>query len=395
MATPIDPIDEGPLERQQFFRRLLDFHRDRGTPIPKMPVLGKREVDLFELYERVKARGGIREVVINRKWPEIVKLMPLPKTCTNAGFSLKLLYQRYLLDYERVFVHHQPDIPPAANAPRNSMPIPDYLPENVALPDPFLGAERDGNEEGGAAAPVAERTRKRGRSDANGEDGMRRVSSNMSLSAAAVGAGATAVAVASVGAAAPAEDPLLMDGGEEERLPEVVLHNLAAVTKRLELSLASPSDSDVDWALCVLLVQTHKKIPVFSASRALLDRFADLLLHSHEKAGPLEHLMGFIFNPLSFPGAARRERLATILANAVAVEENIRAMAEHSQFVSALLTNLANVPYDCDPNLPTRFDLFVVLDAVVARGISLTPQSAEIAVRSKKKEEKFFPWLFF
>jgi hypothetical protein len=42
--------------------------KDRGTDIPKMPVLGKREIDLYELYQRVKNRGGIREVIVDRRW---------------------------------------------------------------------------------------------------------------------------------------------------------------------------------------------------------------------------------------------------------------------------------------------------------------------------------------
>lgn len=49
---------------------------------------------------------------MERKWPDIVRLMPLPKTCTNAGFSLKLVYQKYLLDFERVHEYGLPDITP-------------------------------------------------------------------------------------------------------------------------------------------------------------------------------------------------------------------------------------------------------------------------------------------
>ncbi len=392
MATPIDPIDEGPVERQEFFRRLLSFHENRGTPIQKMPILGKREVDLFELFERVQQRGGIREVVLNRKWPEIVKLMPLPKTCTNAGFSLKLLYQRYLLDYERVFVHHQPDVPPGPVA-RGGMPIPDYLPENVALPDPFLGAARVGAGDDAGDNPAPERARKRGRADANHDEGgglrqqHRTVStSNISANAGppvnlqlAALLGAVGIGVDTAPSGAGAEDPLAEE--EEEAVPEVVLKSLSVVSKRLDLSLSSVHDADVDWALSTLLVQTRKKIPVFATSRTLLDRITALLLTCHTKATPLECLMGTFFNSLSFDGALRRSKIVTILVNGVALEENLRTMTEHSGLVAALFAHLLLVPFEIEAELHTRLDIFIVLDAVIARGTTLSPSAAVDAVR--------------
>jgi hypothetical protein len=42
-------------ETKKFYKQLLRFHANRGTDLTKMPVLGRKEVDLFELYERVKA----------------------------------------------------------------------------------------------------------------------------------------------------------------------------------------------------------------------------------------------------------------------------------------------------------------------------------------------------
>lgn len=108
------------------------------------PSKGEEEVGEGDSWVggKVKNRGGIREVIVERRWPEIVKLMPLPKTCTNAGFSLKIVYQKYLLDFERVTMFGLPDIPPSTDFPRGGMPIPQYPPENVAMEDPFQGAER-------------------------------------------------------------------------------------------------------------------------------------------------------------------------------------------------------------------------------------------------------------
>lgn len=60
MALPIDPVDTGPVERQEFFRGLFRFHKQRGSEITKMPVLGGREVDLYDLYERVCKCSGAK-----------------------------------------------------------------------------------------------------------------------------------------------------------------------------------------------------------------------------------------------------------------------------------------------------------------------------------------------
>ncbi len=286
-----------------------------------------------------------------------------PKTCTNAGFSLKLLYQKYLLDYERVFEWGQPDISPAP-APRGGMPIPDYLPENVALPDPYMGRGRPdyGDDMAQAAAAAAavssggSSTRKRLRSDADEED-----------NGGGGGLGPTAVSASSLlMLEAVAEDE------DEEELPEVAKRDLAAALKRVELSLASKKNREVDWALSVLMIQTRKKLPVFfkDPSRRLLDDLV-LLLHDCKDAHALDPLMGHYFNPLAFEGAVRRARIAVILVNAVAVDENLKIMASNSGLLSALVDYLASVPPRAEKDLETRLNVFVVLDALIAKGVKL------------------------
>jgi hypothetical protein len=327
-----------------------------------MPVLGRREVDLFELYDRVKSRGGIRDVVLNRRWPEIVKLMPLPKTCTNAGFSLKLLYQKYLLDYERVFEWGQPDVKPPG-APRGGMPIPDYPPENVALPDPYMGKGRP--DYGEEAAPVAMATggsRKRLRGD--GGDGDE-------------GTLATSGSATQLVAEEAAEDE--EEQGEEGELPEAGRRELGAALKRVQMALASRSAREVDWALSVLVVQTRKKLPVFARdpTHRVVEELATLLRDA--EAHPLDALMGHLLNPLAFEGAQRRARIAVVLVNAVGVEENLKAACAGggATLLSALVADLGRVPPGEERDLETRRNLFVVLEALVARGARVGGEQAE------------------
>ena len=45
-------------ESSCFLETLLEFHRNRGTPIPRFPVIGGKNIDLFKLYNTVAELGG-------------------------------------------------------------------------------------------------------------------------------------------------------------------------------------------------------------------------------------------------------------------------------------------------------------------------------------------------
>ncbi len=303
----------------------------------------------------MKDRGGIREVIVDRKWPEIVKLMPLPKTCTNAGFSLKLLYQKYLLDYERVTEYGLPDIPPAEGKTAG-MPIPDYLPENVALPDPFAGdaskkrkgrgrARDDGAASGGGGGGGGGDDEYEAGDD-EGDGG---------------GAGPTPLKSRATPAVRAAVATSTLEGGGRDGSRR----ELARALRRVELSLAVyENDAEVDWALAVLLVQSQKKLPVFARdpTRRLLDHLVSLL----ERCAALmeDPLVGFLLNSQSVPGSLRRQRLVVVLLNGLAVEENRRIMCASRRLFVTVLSCLHRVPVQQENDMETRANLFHVLEAL-------------------------------
>lgn len=69
----------------------------------KVPQIGGKELDLYELYQAVIRRGGAQKVSNNKMWKEIVNEFDLPPSCTSASFTLKNHYQKYLLAYEQKF----------------------------------------------------------------------------------------------------------------------------------------------------------------------------------------------------------------------------------------------------------------------------------------------------
>ena len=46
-------------ESSSFLETLFEFHRSRGTPIPRFPVIGGKNIDLFKLYNTVTELGGM------------------------------------------------------------------------------------------------------------------------------------------------------------------------------------------------------------------------------------------------------------------------------------------------------------------------------------------------
>lgn len=90
-------------EKDRFKKNLFEFLGNRGVGNLKVPQIGGKELDLYELYQAVIRRGGAQKVSNNKMWKEIVNEFDLPPSCTSASFTLKNHYQKYLLTYEQKF----------------------------------------------------------------------------------------------------------------------------------------------------------------------------------------------------------------------------------------------------------------------------------------------------
>ncbi|MGH0137312.1 UNVERIFIED_CONTAM: hypothetical protein FKN15_069948 [Acipenser sinensis] len=77
-----------------FLDELRQFHRSRGSPFKKIPVVGGRELDLHALYTRVTTLGGFAKVSDKNQWGELVEDFNFPRSCSNADFVLKQYYLR-------------------------------------------------------------------------------------------------------------------------------------------------------------------------------------------------------------------------------------------------------------------------------------------------------------
>lgn len=52
----------GEPERKGWVDRYLSFMEERGTPVPHLPAVGKKALDLCKLYMTVKDMGGLAMV---------------------------------------------------------------------------------------------------------------------------------------------------------------------------------------------------------------------------------------------------------------------------------------------------------------------------------------------
>jgi hypothetical protein len=97
-------------ERKAFMGDLHRFMIEVGKPLSKIPIMGYKELDLFQLFKEVSAYGGFNEVVKNvGTWSRIWKrLGNFDPSITDSSFRLKKNYERYLLDYEfKCFPDHR------------------------------------------------------------------------------------------------------------------------------------------------------------------------------------------------------------------------------------------------------------------------------------------------
>lgn len=123
-------------ERRLWVDRYLSFMEERGTPVPNLPAVGKKPLDLCRLYLAVREVGGLAmvrfpsllfapvaslvskhvfyprvdgsglglrlssfQVNKNKKWRELSSLLNVGTSSSSAS-SLKKQYIQYLFAYE-------------------------------------------------------------------------------------------------------------------------------------------------------------------------------------------------------------------------------------------------------------------------------------------------------
>ncbi|KAE8286480.1 AT-rich interactive domain-containing protein 1B [Larimichthys crocea] len=121
-------------ERRLWVDRYLSFMEERGTPVPNLPAVGKKPLDLCRLYLAVREIGGLAMVNKNKKWRELSSQLNVGTSSSSAS-SLKKQYIQYLFAYE-CKVERGEEPPPEALGPAGDTKKPPSLQAKIQPPSP-------------------------------------------------------------------------------------------------------------------------------------------------------------------------------------------------------------------------------------------------------------------
>eukprot|EP00466_Bigelowiella_natans_P015773 jgi/Bigna1/59415/fgenesh1_kg.4_\ len=88
----------------QFYKNLTSFLRSISAPLTRYPTIAKRDVNLYNLFRQVVARGGYDRIASNpRCWEEILSKLGRYEgpTREESCCLLRGFYQEYLYAYEQ------------------------------------------------------------------------------------------------------------------------------------------------------------------------------------------------------------------------------------------------------------------------------------------------------
>ncbi|XP_032399666.1 AT-rich interactive domain-containing protein 1B isoform X1 [Etheostoma spectabile] len=124
----------GEPERKLWVDRFLSFMEERGTPVPNLPAVGRKPLDLCRLYLAVREIGGLAMVNKNKKWRELSSLLSVGTSSSSAS-SLKKQYIQYLFAYE-CKVERGEEPPPEAPGCARDAKKPPSLQAKIQPPSP-------------------------------------------------------------------------------------------------------------------------------------------------------------------------------------------------------------------------------------------------------------------
>ncbi len=86
--------DEQKLESEDFEMRLREFHKSRGSPVMRPPLIGQHPINLCHMYRLVLANGGMDRVTQEMKWRSLYLQLNLPPNNTSASYAIRQTYKK-------------------------------------------------------------------------------------------------------------------------------------------------------------------------------------------------------------------------------------------------------------------------------------------------------------
>ncbi|KAG9448853.1 hypothetical protein H6P81_008818 [Aristolochia fimbriata] len=108
--SPVARYEEVVGDSDMFTATLKNLHTALGTKF-MIPTIGGKALDLHRLFVEVTSRGGLEQVIRDRKWRDVIALFSFPSTITNASFVLRKYYISLLHDYEQIYFFREQQLP--------------------------------------------------------------------------------------------------------------------------------------------------------------------------------------------------------------------------------------------------------------------------------------------
>ncbi|XP_030338937.1 AT-rich interactive domain-containing protein 4A isoform X1 [Strigops habroptila] len=150
-VVPEEELD--PEERDNFLQQLYKFMEDRGTPINKPPVLGYKDLNLFQLFRLVYQQGGCDNIESGAVWKQIYMDLGIPILNSAASYNVKTAYRKYLYGFEeycrsaniqfRTIHHNEPKV--VEDIQKRMEPMEESVKEEQKMPPTEVKKEAEEN----------------------------------------------------------------------------------------------------------------------------------------------------------------------------------------------------------------------------------------------------------
>lgn len=137
--------EEVAADPRLFMQTLEKLHSTMGTKF-MIPIVGGKDLNLHRLFIEVTSRGGIENVIRDRKWKEITAVFNFPPTATNASFVLRKYYLSLLNHYEQIYFFRSegwnPNAPDPVTPSPNQTQTPKLVEPIVSPPETNSSAQK-------------------------------------------------------------------------------------------------------------------------------------------------------------------------------------------------------------------------------------------------------------